>query len=548
MINPNWDRWVWASMTAFMDQQKGPFYLFIEGLTRVVDGKKAFIEFRMNGPNITEVSNNLFYLDVVINFCVQQSTDSYDAHAFMRAWGWAKSMIQPCIPIFKYGEELQDDQSQLGTMLLQCSSKVDFVKGLQLGQVDPVMKLMQGTIEGNYRMQIRGTNSVYPVTLPVIPVTGLDTLSFADMVAVDLIHNVNDTLSLSDFAVGNNNEIESTSNPLALIDSVNQNIVHSQSLSDIMSLADLASGSDTTHSASISDPMSLVDIVNENVVWNRSLSDVMSLADLASFSNQKLASASSAMSLTDTASQNIVHHPSISDPMSLVDSATFTGIIPRTGLQLWLEADLLNGTFTDGQTVTSWPDQSGNGRTATLASGTPIFKSNIQNGHGIVRFNGSSWFTTPSFQTFPSKRGTLVIVFNNTGSAAYELMGIDDGAGHFWAAYTSATPAATKPKWNDGTAYTVTNYDTTTFTLQEWLRTGDTTVQYYLGGTLTNTFTVQNIQQGAATAGVGIGTDPVNFNNNAFHGDICEIMMYDHDLSSSDRTTLENYLKAKWSV
>jgi hypothetical protein len=173
MINPNWDRWVWASVTDFMDKQKGQFYLFIEGLSRVVDGKKAFIEFRMNGPNIYEYSNNLFYLDIVVNFCVQQATDSYDAHAFMRAFGWAKSMAQPCIPIFKYGQELQDDQSQLGIMQLQCSSKVDFVKGLQLGQVDPVMKLMQGTIEASYRMQLRGSNSSYSVSL-------VDDIGFAD--------------------------------------------------------------------------------------------------------------------------------------------------------------------------------------------------------------------------------------------------------------------------------------------------------------------------------------------------------------------------------
>lgn len=165
MINPNWDRWVWASVTDFMDKNKGQYYLFVEGLSRVVDGKKAFIEFRANGPNVYENSNNNFDLNIVVNLCVQQSTDTYDAHAFMKIYGWAKSMIQPCIPIYKYGTELQDDQSLLGYMELQCSSKVNFVKGLQLGQVDPVMKLISGTIEGNYRMQILGSNSVYPIVL-----------------------------------------------------------------------------------------------------------------------------------------------------------------------------------------------------------------------------------------------------------------------------------------------------------------------------------------------------------------------------------------------
>lgn len=156
MINPDWSRWVWASCSKFFDDNKGAYFLFIEGLTRTTDGKEVFLEYRMDGPNIREPSNNYFVFDITINLMVQVGISNYDAHAFQRAFGWAQSMFVPCIPIYKYGDGPNDDQSQLGFFILKNSREIDFVHSLQLGQIDPIMKLMQGTVEGHYRMDFTG--------------------------------------------------------------------------------------------------------------------------------------------------------------------------------------------------------------------------------------------------------------------------------------------------------------------------------------------------------------------------------------------------------
>jgi hypothetical protein len=63
-------------------------------------------------------------------------------------------------------------------------------------------------------------------------------------------------------------------------------------------------------------------------------------------------------------------------------------------LAMWLKADALTN-LTDGQTVSTWTDASGNGANATLAAGAPQFKTNVLNGLPVVRFDttGSDYFS-----------------------------------------------------------------------------------------------------------------------------------------------------------
>lgn len=166
MINPNWARWVWASCTKFMDDNKGPYFLFIEGTTRQTAQKDAFLEFRMDGPNIREPSHNYFVADVTINIMIQSTMDGYDAHKFQRAFGWAQSMFRGCIPVYKFGNGPQDDPNVLlGYLVLKNSLRVDSVKSLQLGQVDPILKMMQATVEAKYQMDFVGTPNTISVSL-----------------------------------------------------------------------------------------------------------------------------------------------------------------------------------------------------------------------------------------------------------------------------------------------------------------------------------------------------------------------------------------------
>ena len=67
---------------------------------------------------------------------------------------------------------------------------------------------------------------------------------------------------------------------------------------------------------------------------------------------------------------------------------------------LWLKADAISG-LNDGDLVSSWLDQSGNAfNFSASGSARPTYKTNIQNGNPVVRFNGTStYMSTSNVQT-----------------------------------------------------------------------------------------------------------------------------------------------------
>src|SRR5262245_6977808 len=84
-----------------------------------------------------------------------------------------------------------------------------------------------------------------------------------------------------------------------------------------------------------------------------------------------------------------------------------------SGLKLWLKADALS--LSNAAAVTTWTDSSGNGNDATQSNGAkkPIYYTNIWNGKPSIYFDGTKILSTPSFQSFASKRGCLFVVYQN---------------------------------------------------------------------------------------------------------------------------------------
>ncbi len=79
-----------------------------------------------------------------------------------------------------------------------------------------------------------------------------------------------------------------------------------------------------------------------------------------------------------------VYTPKTDDPPAHCDSYT----PPAEGLLLWLKADSISAS--DGDVISSWDDQSGNGLHFTQSDSTkaPVFKTNIINGLPALRFDG----------------------------------------------------------------------------------------------------------------------------------------------------------------
>jgi hypothetical protein len=91
------------------------------------------------------------------------------------------------------------------------------------------------------------------------------------------------------------------------------------------------------------------------------------------------------------------------------------------GMQLWLKYG--EGITASSQRVSQWDDASGNGRHATQTGGTDQKPKWAGAGHSVFFLEDASnpsptefmHLVTPSFQLFPSKRGTIILLLNNEG-------------------------------------------------------------------------------------------------------------------------------------
>ncbi len=219
--------------------------------------------------------------------------------------------------------------------------------------------------------------------------------------------------------------------------------------------------------------------------------------------------------------------------------------IPATGLDLWLKAN--EGVSTLAGTVTGWADKSPNGRNA-IASGSPIFATNVVNGKPVVRFGGSNaGLTTPSFATFPNKRGSVFVVSKSNANVSYgTLIGTYFGTNPAWqfGAYSSTFG------YYDGGPF-LSNVAIGTSSPNQWgivnlARESDNQQKLYYNGVLDGTLSIANVQ--VAPNPVKIGWNGAQTNIEVFSGDIAEILVYGYDLSQSQRDSVNQYLAAKYNI
>ncbi len=150
MSNANWPRWIYASTSKYFQAVADayPVHMFLESVERDTKNESKWIEFRMDGPQTREISKGYFRLDVEINILWSVHLDSADFHDQQRILGMLiEAMTDICI--YRYG----DDGSLLGTLILQQDPN-NPIRGNNFGQVRPDTQLVQGSVEGTYRMYL----------------------------------------------------------------------------------------------------------------------------------------------------------------------------------------------------------------------------------------------------------------------------------------------------------------------------------------------------------------------------------------------------------
>ncbi|NBW23190.1 MAG: hypothetical protein EBR82_86125, partial [Caulobacteraceae bacterium] len=223
---------------------------------------------------------------------------------------------------------------------------------------------------------------------------------------------------------------------------------------------------------------------------------------------------------------------------------------------------------TDGSSVSRVNDKSGNGKNI-VAVGAATYKTNIANGRGIVRFNGTSHcYQATSFPYFDTAYSAFVVckttAYASTFQAAitglpatnaaapnadYFLLSLQD---------TSASSQTDRYGYGGTNSAAASTASRTAFTVYGVSCSANASA-LSVNGTGVATGTAINL--GKSVSGtvsdipsrvilnVGALVRPANPTGVAFWpGDMCEIVWYSSDISSSDKSQLVTWLMSKWGI
>ena len=158
--NPNWARWVFASVASYLKQValEAELPVVVEGLDeRSTDFMEATdrCEIRITGPFTREASHNYFYVEVVANVLfVSRYEEQKNQYAIMQKIGVFHEAMDGAIAVYKYGREPGDDEHALVGCLSPFQGRNDAIRVLHFGQVNPTDRLKQSMVDARYRMEL----------------------------------------------------------------------------------------------------------------------------------------------------------------------------------------------------------------------------------------------------------------------------------------------------------------------------------------------------------------------------------------------------------
>lgn len=231
------------------------------------------------------------------------------------------------------------------------------------------------------------------------------------------------------------------------------------------------------------------------------------------------------------------------------------------GLALWLKADSLTNSLSDGQAVSAWNDSSGSGNHTSqgTASFQPSFHTNLFAGAPGVRFDGADDFLGLTRVALSSGL-SFFAVFRTTsadatsgypGNAPLNLIGdhtgqinVGFGVSGGFARYNYFADFA----WHNLTGTIVVNNGLAQLTDVTHSTAG--AINLFARGNLelSTNLTYNTTTTGFDRISGGFTFSPAGGTADFFDGDVAEILVYGIALSESDRLNVEAYLDGKYSL
>ena len=221
-------------------------------------------------------------------------------------------------------------------------------------------------------------------------------------------------------------------------------------------------------------------------------------------------------------------------------SFVYETLPPVSGYIGWWDSSKLSTITKDGgDLVSQWDDRSGNGNHLTQATGAskPLWVNSVYNGKATIRFDGDD--DTITRTTFT--QGTLslpVMIFTMIEYPTTQPDTIFSSA--------SGSPLSMNVQRSGGINYMYSG---------SWVDVGAVTTGFAQFTHLFNNTTSAvrrngaNINTGLNTGNnsvIGLSLASQTTSANFADTDICEVLIYNSNLSNDDRNLVEAYLTAKW--
>ena len=158
--DPNWPRWVQASVADHFKtvcNARG-YPSLVEGIdereTDFIESSDR-IEIRVNGPFTEEKSKGYWHFEVFVNLLISSHMGGSLPNAYLgtEMAGYMAQAASDPIPVFKYGNGVDDDQSQIGCLAIG-RGKSDSVKVIHFGEINKEDRLRQFAVDVNYEMTL----------------------------------------------------------------------------------------------------------------------------------------------------------------------------------------------------------------------------------------------------------------------------------------------------------------------------------------------------------------------------------------------------------
>ena len=216
-------------------------------------------------------------------------------------------------------------------------------------------------------------------------------------------------------------------------------------------------------------------------------------------------------------------------------------------LECWLDASTLSGT--DGSSLASWSDLSGNGNNFTSVN-APTLQTSEQNGKNVVRFDGiNDVMSAGDKELYNNTRGfSMIAVVKATNSKRMPILTkyLTTGDNRQFAFGNRDNFLFEDLTWGSYTG-TVLDMGLDNFAIVEYIWEPGKAFQLYINGVLLSTgdAVVNDISDGTANLKLGGGDyTSVGF----WEGDFAEIMVYSEAVPNSEREALRANLAVKWDI